>query len=303
MTKMKKSTKSTEEVKKEVKTTRDVYGRKKGSPVKPYRNIVVNTHEKYNNRVLVATPSTGTVRMEWVQARYGQVIPVNWSQVIMTQYLNSFIPIGFTVANAQNVIVKEVIDKEFEWLLLIEQDNLLPSDAFLRFNRYIKREEAPVVSGLYYTKNHPPEPLVFRGRGTGVFEDFKLGDRIWCDGVPTGCLLIHGGLLRAMWNESPEYETGGIRTRRVFDDPRRILRDDRTGNMAVLTGTSDLEWCTRVIEGKFLEKSGWSKYQKKKYPFLVDTNIFTRHITPAGLQYPDYAWNLAAKAKASGADV
>jgi len=43
---------------------------------------------------------------------------------------------------------------------------------------------------------------LYRGRGNGSFRDFKVGDKVWCDGVPFGCTLIHGSIIKALWNES-----------------------------------------------------------------------------------------------------
>ena len=257
------------------------------SPVRPYKLIKKNKDDAgYVNRLLVATPTTGLVRMEWVQARYGQIIPVNWSMVNMMQFVHPYSPIGYTVADAQNLIVKVAVEGDFEWLLLIEHDNVLPPDAFVRFNRYMREEKVPIVSGLYYTKSVPSEPLVFRGRGNSYYDKFKIGDLVWCDGVPTGCLLIHVGILREMWKESPEYMAGDTKTRRVFETPRKLWFDPEMGQYNSTTGTSDLDWCTRVMEGRYFEKAGWREYQRKKYPFLVDTNIFCKHITMDGEMFP-----------------
>jgi hypothetical protein len=256
------------------------------SPVRAYRTIVQDSGDPgYVNRVLIATPTTGLVRIEWVQSRYGQIIPANWSSVQMTEWMNSYIPLRYQVDDAQNMIVKHLVEGDFEWLLLIEHDTCPPPDAFIRFNQYMREEKVPVVSGLYYTRSRPSEPLVYRGRGTGAYTDFKIGDAVWCDGVPTGCLLIHGGILREMWKESPEYAIRGVVTRRVFDTPRLVYQDSN-GNSFAQSGTSDLEWCTRVMKGEFFEKAGWKKYQVMQYPFLVDTNIFCRHINPDGEAFP-----------------
>ena len=256
------------------------------NPIRPFKIIKRNKSGNYVNRLLIGTATTGEVRMEWVMARYGQVIPTNWSQVQMNQFLNPYAPIGYQVADAQNLIVKAAISSDFEWLLLIEHDNVLPEDAFLRFNRYIKEGDVPVVSGLYYTKTYPAEPIVYRGRGTSAYNKFSLGDKVWCDGVPTGVLLIHMSILRAMWQDAPEYMAGDTKTRRIFDTPRKLWFDPQTHEYNTITGTSDLDWCTRVMEGKYFEKAGWGSYQKKKYPFLVDTNIFCRHILPNGVMFP-----------------
>jgi hypothetical protein len=257
------------------------------SPVLQYRTIINDSGDPgYINRLLVGTATTGLVRIEWVAARYGQVIPCNWSQVTMNQFMSSYVPLRYQVADAQNLIVKEVISKEFEWLLLIEHDVVIPPDCFMRLNQYIRDEKTPVVSGLYYSRSRPSEPLVYRGRGTSYYGDWKMGDKVWCDGVPTGVLLIHAGILREMWKESPEYMIGNQMCRRVFDTPRNMWYDPSSGQFNTTTGTSDLNWCTRVMCEGFFAKAGWTEYQDKEYPFLVDTGIFCRHIDPDGVMYP-----------------
>lgn len=281
-----------EYAKKNIEDIKEYWGegekKPKDSPVKPYKNIVVDSNDPgYTNRLLIATPTRGTVRMEWVMARYGQLVPTNFSMVQQTQFMMAHSPIRFSVANAQNVIVKSVIEKGFEWLLLLEDDVILPEDAFLKFNKYIRNETAPVVSGLYFTKTNPSEPLIYRGRGTSYYGDWEVGDLVWADGVPTGALLIHAGLLRAIWDEAPEYSVNGVITRRVFDTPRKIWYDPKMASFNITTGTSDLEFCTKVMDGGFFKKSGWDKFQKKKYPFLVDTSIACKHIDiNTGKQYP-----------------
>ncbi len=261
-------------------------------PVLPYRTIIKNSFDPgYTNRILVGTPTTGLVRMEWVAGRYGQIIPTNWSYVAMNQWMAGYIALGYQVADAQNLIVKDVIEREFEWLLLLEHDTIPPPYAFLMFNEYLQERQVPVVSGLYYTRSRPAEPLIYRGRGTSYFRDFKIGDKVWCDGLPTGCLLIHGGILRAMWAESAEYQIkhadGRVDvTRKVFDTPRKAWYDPETGQFNALGGTSDLEWCTRLKTEGFFAKAGWPQYQDMEYPLLCDTRIFCQHIDKDGTIYP-----------------
>lgn len=252
-----------------------------------YRTTTIDSGStSFMNRLLVFTPTRGTVRMEWVAARYGQIIPTNWSMITLQLFLDSFIPIQYSVADAQNLACKEVVEKNYEWMLMIEDDTMPPPDAFIRFNKYMQKGDIPVVSGLYFTKSEPAEPLVYRGRGNSTYTNWKIGDTVWCDGVPTGMLLIHGDIIRAMWNESEEYTTHGLKTRRVFHTPADMWFDESIGQLKSETGTSDLKWCSDVIKGKFLEKAGFPEIQKKKYPFLVDTNIFCLHISPEGTKYP-----------------
>lgn len=274
------------------KPTRKIYGApevKGKEKLIPLKHVMVDSNNPgYMNRVLVCTPAgTGSVRMEWVLARYGQLIPMNWSMVQYTQFMNSFVTYRYGLPDAQNLIVQEAVKGEYEWLILIEDDNVIPADAFMRWNEYMRDRTVPIVSGLYYSKSSPSEPLIFRGRGTSVHTKWKMGDKVWADGVPTGSLLIHMSILKAMYEESPEYVIPGQTVaRKVFEVPQQVWTDGE-GHFNTLAGTTDLQWCTRIMEDGIFEKAGWPEYSKKKYPFLVDTGIFVKHIDRnTGEQFP-----------------
>jgi hypothetical protein len=240
----------------------------------------------YSKRMLVGTATTGNIRMEWAAARYSQIIPANWSKVDMTQFVNGFVPLRYSVADAQNLIVQKAVQDNFEWLLLVEHDTMPPPDGLIRFNEYMRSNEYPVVSGLYFTRSDPAEPMVYRGRGNSYYTDWKLGDKVMVDGVPTGMLLINMKLMKAIYDDSPQYSAGGIVVRRVFETPVKTWFNEETGAQEALIGTSDLDWCARIIEGNYLEKAGYKKLAKEKYPFLIDSNIACMHIDPDGTQFP-----------------
>lgn len=248
--------------------------------------IVKAQNIKLHNRILIATPTTGLVRMEWVMARYSQVIPTNWSQVDFIQWYDSFVPIGFQVADAENVVAKQVVDGDFEWLLFIEHDNVLPPQTFVKMNEYMIRGDVPVVAGLYFTKSEPPEPMIYREWGRGYYDNWKLGDKVWARGCPFGCTLIHGSLIKELWKTAPEYMVGDTKTRRVFSNEGENL--DVGGAQMMTMGTTDLAFCKKLQEEKIFEKAGWPEYQKKKYPILIDTSIFVKHIDADGVQWPLY---------------
>lgn len=257
------------------------------NPVRETKSIVNDSGASYVNRILIGTPATGLVRIEWASARYSQTIPMNWSQVQILQYYDSYVPLRYQVDDAQNLIVRECLKGDFEWLFLLEHDVLLPDTTFMKLNQYMREGKYPIISGLYYSRGRPSEPLVFKGRGNSVFDKFSIGDMVWCDGVPTGCLLIHHSILRLMWNESPEYiirRPWGVEiTRRVFETPR--FEDVAGGMHNMVSGTSDLYWCDRVIKDNVLERTGWTVPDPTN-PFLVDTSIFCKHINPDGEQFP-----------------
>ena len=221
-------------------------------------------------------------------ARYGQAVPCNWSAASASLGIGTVVPMHYLVADAQNLGCEDVLKKGFEWLLFWEDDVIAPYDTFLQLNRYISKADIPIVSGLYYTKGSYTEPVLYRGLGTGCYSDFKKGDKVWADGVPTGLLLIHSSIIKLMWDESEVYETLGKRkTRRIFETPAKIYFNPDNQSFSSGQGTSDLAWCNRIIEENVLARAGWPKIGRKKYPFLCDTNIFCKHIDlQTGKQYP-----------------
>lgn len=239
----------------------------------------------YKKRLLIATPTEGLIRYEWANARFGQIVPMNWE---MSGFVINYATVGYNIDDAYNVIVKKALDIGVEWLLTIEDDTMPPNDLFPRLATYMDEKKIPIVSGLYYLKAEPTQPLVFRGRGTGAYSKFKIGEKVWCDGIPMGCMLIHTSILKWFWNNSEEYHAvDGEKLRKVFETPRKMFFDPATMEFSSQMGTQDLYFCDRIVKEKVFDKTGWKEIGKKKYPFLVDTGIFCRHIDRnSGRQYP-----------------
>lgn len=259
------------------------------NPVRAARILVNDSGQSYTNRLLVGTAATGNVRVEWVAARYNQQIPINWSMATMMQVLGGYYPLRYLVADAQNLIVAEAMRLDYEWLLLHEHDVVLPPDTFVRLNRYMLDKSAPVVSGLYFSRSFPSDPMVFKTLGDSYATDWRIGDVVEVAAVPTGIVLIHMGLIRAMWPDCEEYTLKGVKVRRVFNTPRDSHYDPDSGQYTAGAMTSDLDWCERVKAGGYLRKAGWTEYADKPRPFLVDTAITCGHIQPSGEVFPGAA--------------
>ena len=250
------------------------------------KSILKKNPGVWNNRVLIGTPMTGLVRSEWCVGRYGQTIPTNWSHIEVMQWMSSYIPLRYQVADAENIIAKHCVEGNFEWLLFIESDNVLPPGTFIKLNQYMIKGDIPVVGALYFTKSTPAEPMIYREPGRGYFADWKLGDKVWCRGLPFGCTLIHGSIIRELWKNAPEYEINGTKTRRVFKHPEDVILDPNSNDFYLSQGTTDLNFCNELIAKGIFKAAGWPEYQKKKFPFLVDTSMFVKHIDNDGVQWP-----------------
>jgi len=241
-------------------------------------------------RIMVGIPMTGLLRSEWVMARYSQVVPCNWGQVDVIRWLDPHNPLGYAVADARNIVADEALKGNFEWLFFIDHDVVLPMGTILKINEYMIKPQAPIVSGLYFTKSVPSEPLIYRKRGTGYYANWKMGDKVWVDGTPMGCTLIDVKLLKAVADEVEEYIVEGRKVKRIFETPSRAVFDPETNGWNNSSGTEDLEFCSRVIEHGLVEKAG---YEAKEYPFILDTSLFCKHIDFSGVQYPSRGEELA----------
>lgn len=260
--------------------------KEKSVRTKGYRTFSVTKDSPPQRKIMVGIPMTGMLRSEWVLARYGQIVPCNWGQVEFIQWIDQYSPINFLVADARNIICKKVVEGNFDWLIFIDHDVILPPGFLVSVNDYIISGKVPVFSGLYFTKSAPSEPLVYRGRGTGYYDKWKFGDKVWVDAVPMGCTIIHGSIIKALYEESPEYRAGNETLRKVFETPQRTFWDYEKGVLLSQTGTEDMEFCTRVMKNKIFTKAGWPEYEGKRFPFLVDTKMFCWHIDWNGNKYP-----------------
>ena len=251
------------------------------------RYDIIENMDDMNQRLMIGVPMTGVLRSEWVLARYGQVIPCNWSHNEQIQWLDQFSPIRFQVADARNLVVDDFLKRGAEWLLFIDHDVVLPPTAFCQLNEHMISKKYPIVAGLYFTKSVPSEPLMYRGTGYGYYANWKMGDLVQVDGHGMGCTLIHQTVLQAVCEETPTYQVGSRTVHRAFDTPTRIGIDPETHTLNIQTGTEDIDFLDRVRKHGLLAKAGWKKFAKERYPFIVDTNIFCRHIDGSGVQYPN----------------
>ena len=259
----------------------------KKKTITDYHELMFHAPIPAQRRILIGVPMTGLVRSEWAFARMSQIIPCNWSASDTVTFLPQSSPIGYAVAEARNTIVNQAVTQGYEWLLFIDHDVVMPPDCFVQIDRYIIDGSIPVVSGLYFAKAHPPSPLVYRGRGNGSFENWRMGDKVWVDGIPMGLTLINVKVLKAMWDDAPWYTAGGDKkVKQVFDTPSGVKVDPDKRSWNSYAGTEDLAWCNRVMAGKYLQKAGFDKIGKQKYPFLIDTNLFCKHMTNDGMIYP-----------------
>src|SRR4030067_766909 len=105
--------------------------------------IEVPKGQRLRNRVMIGIPMTGLLRAEWVLGRYGQVVPCNWSQVDCIQFLDQYTTLNFLVADGRNIIIKNFMEGNFEWLWFIDHDVILPTYTVLKWNERMLSGDIP----------------------------------------------------------------------------------------------------------------------------------------------------------------
>ena len=249
----------------------------------------IRAKTKQRDRVLIGIPMTGTLRSEWHLSYVGLATPCNWSAAHSIRPLDHTSPMDFLVADARNIVADQAIKGDFDWLLFIDHDVCLPYNTLQVFNRYMRDGKTPIVGGLYFTRGVPSEPLMYRGLGTSCYTKWKIGDKVWVDGMGLGCNLLNVKLLKAMWEDCPEYQVEpGVRPRRLFETPSTSFLDPETGAVHKYCGTEDLHFYHRLYNGEYYAKAGFPQIQKRKYPLLCDTSLFCTHICMSGIRYPSH---------------
>lgn len=219
-------------------------------------------------KIMFGIPSTGWIRFEFHTAMSQLMIPCNWTNAVSS-------PIGFDVATARNWVVEHALRDGHDWIFFVDHDVLLPPDTLLKLRNHMLLARSPIIGGLYYAKGSFPEPLIYRGRGTGPYYDWDPGDHVWVDGMGMGCTMIHTSLFRAM-------------SQPWFESPRRFEVDEK-GNFHREAGTEDLFFLSRVINEGIIEKTGikW-EIEDPQNPFILDTSLFCGHIDHStGKVYPN----------------
>ena len=251
------------------------------------QTIVHQNHKKKRESgIFIAVPTTGIVRYEWHMAFQALVTPTNWSSVSMSRGISA--AQGYTVAQARNLLIRDFLQSNRDWLLFIDHDVLVTPNLHIWVRSHVENPISPVIGGLYYVKGTPAEPLIYRGNGDGAYKKFVLGEKVWCSGLGMGCTLLEREFVETLWRASPVIKLpDGSMARKVFHTPQTAWIDPETQKWMVLSGTEDLYMLGNAIKLDIFKKiPKWKHLSGKKYPYIVDTNLFLRHININGMQYP-----------------
>lgn len=131
----------------------------------------------------------------------GQV-PVRW--MMHQQNLHKSIPSGMfwtyvyaigdfkkdptkNYASLRTEVVEAAKKQNCKWLLFIDSDVFIPMDGINR----MFRQNADIVTGVYWMKTYPPQPVIYEEIGNGPLWDITPSDKaIEIGGAGLGCTLV-----------------------------------------------------------------------------------------------------------------
>lgn len=144
-------------------------------------------------------------------------------------------PFGYSVADAQNYVVKKAIDGNFDYVFFVEDDNLIPRNALVQLIHH----NTDMVGGLYYRKYLPLETAGMHYDKDGCpssIDNYEIGDIIDDTLVLcSGCTLIKVETLKKI--EFPWYKSINVANRPALTSDTYICQKMREIGAKIVTDT------------------------------------------------------------------
>ncbi len=180
-------------------------------------------------------------------------------------------PRRMSIDRMRNEAAKIALEGDFDYLFFIDDDVLLPFDAFHRLAEHDK----DIIAGVTHIRGYPYYPMIFNftdeeyKKNSYVTNYAKMADPftglLKCDAVGFSCCLIHTRLLKKI--EPPYFITSTHQTEDVFFCKRvrdYIPDQEIFVNVKVETG--------HLLGSDILAPNNvelWKEFDEKRYPELV----------------------------------
>ncbi len=167
---------------------------------------------------------------------------------------------------ARNEIVEATLanDTGPRFLFFLDNDVIMPPNSLRQLIHRLENSPPDVgaVTGVYYSKSEPGEPLIFMERGRGSHYDWRAGDyiKIWAAGC--GLVVIRTQCLRDMelqkgrpWFDIDyglhKNEKGALEARSITED---LYFYDKMAHTFAPNGKPYSLWCDTGIQAQHYER-------------------------------------------------
>src|SRR5688572_26515264 len=113
---------------------------------------------KINPLIAIGLPTWGKVSMSWAQAYKNIGGPLGSNTIQLTV-------VGKPIAEARNELMEQAIQEGCDFIFFLGDDVLAPADVIHRLlQRMWEHPEIDLVTGMYWTKQWPTQPYIWRGQ-------------------------------------------------------------------------------------------------------------------------------------------
>jgi len=120
-------------------------------------------------------------------------------------------------ARLREQMTEQALERGVSYIFYWDDDVLIPHNAWYRMLNFMNRfPDIGIISGVYYTKVVPTEPIIYKDSGEGAYWGFNqsqdsIPEDIYAAGA--GCLMVRADVLRRMerpwWNDERSADEEG----------------------------------------------------------------------------------------------
>lgn len=161
--------------------------------------------EKYKRLITFSIPTRGQVDPKFASHMHSVMngLPTGTGWRIRLTDKDSETGEVMDAATSRSLLVKECLEEDYsKYIFFIDSDVFVPPNAFTHFLQSGK----DMVTGIYWTKNNPPQPVIYKDLHMGPYFDFPKDSLFKLDAAGLGCCLIKTDVFRKMPQPWFEYK-------------------------------------------------------------------------------------------------
>ena len=118
------------------------------------------------------------------------------------------------VYDSRNLISLYAIQNDFDYVLWLDSDMVMPKDTIARFQHDLEITDAPMITGVYVKRYFPTAPVLYKEisepirkpdgtieKNIVTYDDFPRDKLFTVDGCGFGCCITSTKLLKEVWDK------------------------------------------------------------------------------------------------------